>query len=696
MHTRRLSPSVALLAALSFFTTLPAEDGKLAVDIHNLPGKVLLTNDETSTPIEGTASVFGGLKQLDLFFILDASKSLYRTDPDDFRVQGAKALVRAIPQKYDIQIGVVAFDSKATTIAPLSGDREEILAALDNVPRDGGTNLHAGIREAMAGFDSSARKDAARIALLFTDGKSDHDEALLAAAEAKQRGMVVHSVLLLDRDKSAELLQSIASTTDGAFVYVDDPTKLPEAFLALKTTGVDRVQLDVDGGAPIATEFIAGHFDGTVPLKPGKNTVTATAFDLDGGRVSKSVEVTVTGPLRVTIASPLDGTLLTHLQQETEVRVDASVFSNPTAEIRREWPTLGVDKVMLHAGDGPPIPTAYVDGMFVGKVPLRLLANRIRATATSFDGRSAESAIDLSVRPPGCSDLRVDAMRDGAPAISLNDRGLEVIFDASNSMWAQIEGVPRIDIAKQTVQQVMTGFPADFFTALRVYGHQHPRERHNCEDSELLIPLGAGNAEQIRQAIEKFKPRGQTPLGYSVAQVPADFGDFVGEKAVVLITDGIESCGGDAVAAAKAFQEEGRHRPVHVIGFGFGRDAEAEAAMQSLRQIAASTGGEFIAAGDADELRRALEATAGTPYTLWREGRQVGRGTLGADDLFHLEDGAYQLRLAGEPPREFDFTLGAEEALQLTLLRVRDQVASVERRSAIGYKMCEPSVSAAP
>ena len=696
MHFLRVSRIAALLIAAVAFTSVPAADGKLEIEIQNIPDQLLLTNDEKSTPVEGTASIFGGLKHLDLFFILDASKSLYRTDPDDFRIQGAKALVRAIPEKYDIQIGVVAFDTKAMTIAPLSGNREEILSALDSVPREGGTNLHAGIQEALAGFDKSAREGSARIALLFTDGKSDRVKAIEAAEEAKRRGMVIHSVLLLDRDKSADLLQTIAGNTDGAFVYVDDPSKLPEAFLALKTTGVDRVMLDVDGGAAIGTEFIAGHFDGTAPLQPGKNVITATAVDLDGNKAGDSVEVTVTGPLRVAVASPVDGTLYTELQTETEVQVNASVFSNPSEALRQAWPTLGVDSVFLHTGGGEPIPTEYVDGMFVGTVPLELQANRIRASATSFDGRTGESTIDLTVRPPGCSDLRIDAMRDGAPALSLNDRGLEVIFDASNSMWAQIEGVARVTIAKETVQQVMTGFPADFYTALRVYGHQHQRDKHNCEDSELMIPLGRGNAEQIRQAIEKFKPRGQTPLGYSVSQVPADFGDFVGEKAVVLITDGIESCDGDAVAAAQAFQEEGRHRPIHVIGFGFGQDADAEAALQSLKLIADSTGGEFITAGDAAELRRALEATAGTPYTLSQDGRQIGRGTLGADDLFHIEDGEYQLQLASEPPREFDFTVGAEESLQLTLTRMGDDVASVERRTAIGYKLCEPSVSAAP
>jgi len=668
-----------------------AQKGELQVEIQNLPDQLLLTHEETETDVEGAASIFGGLKHLDLILVLDASKSLHRTDPKDYRLKGAIALVHALPRKSDIQIGIVAFDSDAYLVSPLTSDREKIVQKLAGIERDGGTNLHDGIRVALDGFDAGARPDSAHIALLFTDGKSDREKALLAAGEARDRGAVFHSLLLLDRDKSANLLQTIARTTGGSFVYVDDPEKLPAAFLDLRTTGVDHVKLRVDGGPPIDTEFIAGSFSGTVPLALGKNLINATATDLEGATADDEVEITVTGPLRVAIASPVDGTLYTRLEPETAVEVRASVFRDPPDALLRAYPTLGIDSVMLHAGGTGPIPTEFVDGKFVASVPLALQGNRITATATSFDGRTGEAIVDVTVRPPGCSRLRVSAMRDGRPAISLNDRGLEVIFDASNSMWGQIDGTPKITIAKDTVRDVMTGFPEDFFVALRVYGHQHHRDRHNCEDSELLIPLGTGNVAEIRRAIEGFKPKGQTPLGYSVEQLPADFGDFVGERAVVLITDGIESCDGDAVGAARGFQEEGKRRPIHVIGFGFRLGAEEREALASLRLIADTTGGKFITAGDADELRRALAETAGTPFSIWRGERLVDRGTLGANEIFQLPSGDYTLRLDSEPARQFELTLGAEETLALSLVREGERVFTRDTREPASYYLCAPA-----
>jgi len=687
MTQRGLACWTLALALVGCVAPVRAEPSELQVEIQNIPADLLLTNEETSIDVEGRASIFGGMKFLDLFLILDASNSLYRTDPKDYRKQAAIALVRALPSRSDIRIGIVAVDSDAWLVSPLTADRDSITEDLATIGRGGGTNLHDGIRLALDGFDQGARPEAARISLLFTDGKSDRLEALAAAEQARDRGMIIHSLLLLDRNKSENLLRTIATTTRGTFVYVEKPEDLAQAFRELRTTGVDHVKLSVNGSAPIDTAFIAGTFSGRVPLTPGKNVITATATDLDGDRASHQTDVMVTGPLRVAIARPIDGKVFTLRETDTAVEINASVFGNPTSSLMESFPTLGIDRVMLSISGQAPVPTEFSNGRFVGRVPLTQQRNRILATATSFDGRQAQAFVDVSVRPPGCGELRVSAVRDGRPAISISDRGLEIIFDASGSMWGKIGNRTKIAVAKETVQEAMTGFPGDFHVALRVYGHQYPREEHNCEDSELLIPLGIGNSDEIRRAIQGFQPRGQTPLGYSVEQVPDDFGDFEGGRSVVLITDGIESCDGNALAAAEAIQEPGRHRPVHVIGFGF-EPGQMEA-LDGLRAIADRTGGRFIQAGDGGELRRALAATAGTPFSVWRGSQFVGRGALGGDEVLELPAGEYTLRLESDPPQIFPFHLGIEEALGLTLVREGNDVFTRDHRQPAPYNFCE-------
>ncbi len=114
---------------------------ELQVEIQNIPENLLLTNDETSFDVEGRASIFGGMEFLDLFLILDASNSLNRTDPKDYRLQAAVALVRALPVRSDIQIGIVAFETDALLVSPLTTDRDLIVERLESIERDGGTKI---------------------------------------------------------------------------------------------------------------------------------------------------------------------------------------------------------------------------------------------------------------------------------------------------------------------------------------------------------------------------------------------------------------------------------------------------------------------------------------------------------------------------------------------------------------------------
>ena len=112
-----------------------AQPSELQVEIQNIADDLLLTNEETSIDVAGRASIFGGMQFLDLFLILDASNSLYRTDPDDYRVQAATALVRAIPVRSDIRIGIVSFDSDARLVSPLTADREVTVGKLETIGR---------------------------------------------------------------------------------------------------------------------------------------------------------------------------------------------------------------------------------------------------------------------------------------------------------------------------------------------------------------------------------------------------------------------------------------------------------------------------------------------------------------------------------------------------------------------------------
>lgn len=676
-------------------TTSSTARGELRLEIHSPPADQLLARWETEIRVEGGASVFGGVKFLDLMLALDTSQSLRGTDPENHRTLGAIALVKALPQKSDVRIGVVDFDDKAALVAPLTEDRNAVVQALKGLDRVGRTNLAGGIETALAELERDARPDASRVILLFTDGKSNADKARRAAAEARRRGVAVHALLLGTDRKGAEILHDVSSATGASFIHVTDPAELPKAFLDLRTTGIETVALQVNESDPIPSRLRGATFSGMLPLRLGDNRITAIARSLDGRTEKRSVTVTVTGPMRVSIETPSEGDLFSG--GETEIAVEGTVdaFVDLPAERTSGRAGLDVREVVLRVNDSPPLPAALDGRRFVGRIRLEEGENRISAVARSSDGRSAGDAMVVRFRSPGCAELRVSAAKDGREALSISQRSIEVVVDASNSMWGQIEGRAKMTIAQDTLREVLGSLPDDLGVALRVYGHRHAREARRCDDSELLIPFGPGGHSRIGEAINELRPRGQTPLAYSLDRIAEDFGNLEGERAVVLVTDGIESCGGDPAASAGALQQKGS-LPVHVIGFGL-TDADT-ADVDSLRSIAEASGGRFFAAGNARELRDALAVTVGTPFRVMSGDVVVAEGALGGGEQMFLPAGPYRVRIDSSPPHEVPVTLVSEEALSVVVEREGGTVSDRQSRRSTDYEPCSSGavVPAAP
>ena len=140
-----------------------------------------------------------------------------------------------------------------------------------------------------------------------------------------------------------------------------------------------------------------------------------------------------------------------------------------------------------------------------------------------------------------------------------------IVFDASGSMWAQIDGKSRIEIAKETVRSVIGSLPADAELGLMAYGH---RDKGSCTDIELLVPPAAGTGPAIIAATDKINPKGKTPLTEAVKRA-AEALKYTEEKAtVILVTDGLETCNADPCALGTELEKTGVDFTAHVVGFG--------------------------------------------------------------------------------------------------------------------------------
>jgi len=214
----------------------------------------------------------------------------------------------------------------------------------------------------------------------------------------------------------------------------------------------------------------------------------------------------------------------------------------------------------------------------------------------------------------------------------------ELLLDASNSMWGQLKGQPKIAIAKDVVTRIIQRLPDSARVALRIYGHQHPVHHPSaCQDSKLVFPFAKINKKDLLNIVSAIKPKGMTPIAHSLQQVASDFRDVPGAKLVVLVTDGIEECGGSPSAAVAELQAKGLQVKIHVVGFALAD----ETAKQEMERIAKLTGGLFFDAQDAEQLRKALEQALTVPYEVRdASGKTVGGSTLGRGPMT-LPGGSY-------------------------------------------------------
>jgi len=191
-----------------------------------------------------------------------------------------------------------------------------------------------------------------------------------------------------------------------------------------------------------------------------------------------------------------------------------------------------------------------------------------------------------------------------AAAASAADRAI-IVLDASGSMWGQIDGKPKLEIARQTLRKVLQTVPGDMELGLMAYGH---REKGSCEDIELVVPPAAGTAGAITGAADSMKFLGKTPLSAAVKKAAEDLRYTEDKATVILITDGLETCNADPCALGNELEQGGVDFTAHVVGFGLTAEEGKKVAC-----LAENTGGKYIQASDEAALEEALKVTVAAP-----------------------------------------------------------------------------------
>ena len=178
------------------------------------------------------------------------------------------------------------------------------------------------------------------------------------------------------------------------------------------------------------------------------------------------------------------------------------------------------------------------------------------------------------------------------------------IYDASGSMWQQIDGTTKKELAQDVLTSTVGNLSEDQPIGLVAYGH---RRKGDCADVETLVASNNTSKQTVTNAIRSINPIGKTPLAASAKMVIDQLRTNGNKATIILITDGIESCDGDLCAVIRAARAEGIEFRMHIVGFGLqGADVEA------LRCAAKAGDGQYYDAQNADDLTAGLEQATQT------------------------------------------------------------------------------------
>lgn len=179
------------------------------------------------------------------------------------------------------------------------------------------------------------------------------------------------------------------------------------------------------------------------------------------------------------------------------------------------------------------------------------------------------------------------------------------VIDFSNSMTAYLNNQTKANQVKELMTTILPQISPDTKVGLRVYGHTCNFLAYNaCRSSELIVPLGLNNSVHIASELHRLRPRGMTPITYSLKQaIKKDLNGQDGIKHIILLTDGGENCDESPCEYAISLVKQRRDINIDVIAFNVDDDDD----LAQLKCTADVTGGRFSDVNTKAELFRSME-----------------------------------------------------------------------------------------
>lgn len=140
---------------------------------------------------------------------------------------------------------------------------------------------------------------------------------------------------------------------------------------------------------------------------------------------------------------------------------------------------------------------------------------------------------------------------------------------------------------------------------VRLYGHRWGLTPIDaCKASSLIVPIENNAPEYITENLQKFHPKGMTPITYSLKQaIKNDFKNDNTQKHIILITDGGENCDESPCKYAMELIKYRKDIKIDVIALNLDNEDD----LDQLRCTANVTGGTLYYADTQAELLHNLQ-----------------------------------------------------------------------------------------
>ena len=159
------------------------------------------------------------------------------------------------------------------------------------------------------------------------------------------------------------------------------------------------------------------------------------------------------------------------------------------------------------------------------------------------------------------------------------------LLDASLSMKNEWKGGTKWDVARTALADIADSIAVipNCEMGLRVFGHLYPEPDKNCHDSRLEVRIDTANLKTIKRKLDEIRPKGITPLVYSIEKSVNDFGGVAGKNIIIIITDGEDACNRDPCSVSELLQKNNILLRPFIIGMAL--QAKSVSEMQCMGKL---------------------------------------------------------------------------------------------------------------